>query len=262
MKKAVVFYGSMRELEIGSKCWHVLGEDVDYFLVTWDRVNIPKTDPIESYPFDLSSFPVPVKASIIVNYDKHVEDLKNKGIMPAGMLCLMYHWSLIHSLPEISSYDTIIISRTDAASFKLFGHDWNPKVVPGKISIGGNHETGVNDWLLVTDPSGLKILHDLYHNGLSTGDMFDENGQLKIIHSYLLEKIKDNPDQYDFPFAAPVQVLIRTNYPPEWKTLPYGPDLAKKLIAHAIKFEYVYANAALNFKETVDGIFSCTGGWD
>lgn len=239
MKKAVVFYGSMRELALGSKSWHALSEDVDYFLVTWNKVNAHYTDNRSDYPFDISSFPVPVKASIVLDFDEHYQSLlSDKGLFGCGMLYILYHWSLIRELPGISDYDNIIITRTDTANFKLFGEKWIIPNEPGKICITGNDDFGLNDWLLTTDPTGLNVLYDLYHNGMETRDFLRGPNDFKIIHAYLLEKAKANPDKFRYTnLRFPVQVLIRPNYPEEWLNLEYGPEFAKLIIRHAEEYE-------------------------
>lgn len=246
MKKAVVFYGSMRNIELGSKFWKYLGEDVDYFVVTWDVVNPHHSDSIEPYPFEISKFPVPVKASIIVNFQSHVMDLTNMGLTDIGMLHVLYHWSLIKNLPGISSYDAIIVTRTDAIFGKPFGIDWEPHIIPGKVIFTGSDKTtnqGVNDWILVTDPMGLESLHELYHQGINTRDFLDANqlGGYKIIHRYLAEKLIDCPDKFTYiDRPIPIGVLVRPGYPKIWETLEAGPLLMYLLVKHWFEYEQSY----------------------
>lgn len=243
MKKAVVFYGSMREIELGSKSWHVLGKDVDYFIVTWDVVNAHFTDKSSSYKFDLSKFPVPVKSSIIVNFQKYNESLASSGLTGTGMLYVLYHWSLIRNLPDIHSYDSIIIARPDMFCARLYGIDWEPVIFPGKVTFSGIPEFGVNDWIVTTDLAGLDALYELYYNGMQTKDFLDEFGEYKIIHHYLADKANQNPEKFFFgvppggEMLTPMMYLIRPNTPDDWKKISYGPTLAYLLIRHACEYE-------------------------
>ena len=247
MKKAVVFYGSMRELEMGSKSWHVLGEDVDYFLVTWDIVNNHYTDSILSYPFDPDTFPRPIKGRITSNFDEYNQSLQNIGMSGCGMLYIMYQWSLIKLLPDIHTYDQIIITRTDIFCTRLFGVDWEPTILPGKVTFAGS-DGSINDWLVATDPAGLDALYDLYYGAIHTRDLLDEFNQFKIIHTYLHEKIKANPEKFYHKgtISLPIMVLVRPNYPKVWLELPHGQLLAYLLIRHASEYELPYTKDSMN----------------
>ena len=243
MKKAVVFYGSMRELEMGSKSWHILGEDVDYFLVTWgDVVNNHYTDTSGSTrPFDLSMFPLPIKGSITPNFAELNQSLDNVDIPKIGMIYILYHWSLVGLLSEIHTYDKIIIARPDMFCANITGRSWDPKVQPGKVAFSGDPVTsevhGVGDWIITTDPKGLSALYDLYHDAIKTRDFLNESGEAKIIHHYLHEKIKSNPEKFHYGMEVPVMVLVRPNYPKAWLKMPYGQLLAYLLVRHALEYE-------------------------
>lgn len=254
MKTAVVFYGSMRELTLGSKFWKYLAKDADYFVVTWDVVNTHRTDYTKPYPFDVSKFPVPVKSSIIVNYQMHIDNLTNMGIKIDGsLLHILYHWSLIKNLPDISSYNTIIVTRTDIACGKPFGRDWIPRVIPGKTMFIGSESDGVNDWLFVTDPIGLEGLHFLYHNAIATKDFMDDNGYTKIIHSYLVDKIKEFPDKLTFNgdnfILSPL--LIRPHYHKIWETLPASNLLIYLIYRHWLEFEKNLSETGYDEEEVI-----------
>jgi hypothetical protein len=246
MKKAVVFYGSMRELALGSKSWHVLGENVDYFVVTWDVVNTHHSDPNPPYPFDISTFPVPVKDSIVVNFEQHRQSLIDQNIpTDSGFAYILYHWSLIRDLSEISTYDSIVITRPDVAYFKLCGINFVPTIRPNQVSLSGNDATGINDWLLTTDATGLNILYDLYHQAIQSRDFIGEDGKYnRIIHEYLLEKAQTSTNKFINyrNVVAPVMVLIRPNYPEAWVNLEYGPEFASLIIKHAMDYEIPYAS--------------------
>lgn len=262
MKKAVVFYGSMRELEMGSKSWHILGEDVDYFVVTWgDVVNNHPTDNsgISSYPCDLSNFPVPIVQSVTPNFAEYNQSLQNTGFRTGfSLFYVLYHWSLIGLLSGIHTYDQIIIARTDMFCSNMFDSKWEPDIRPGKVTFSGNHDC-VNDWIVTTDPAGLSTLYDIYHNCINTRDCLDEFGELKIIHNYLYERVQANPEKFHYgetvndcidhknvnfvskvSMAMPPTVLIRPNYPKAWLKLPYGPLLAYLLVRHSQKYEIDY----------------------
>ena len=245
MKKAVVFYGSMRELEMGSKSWHVLGEDVDYFVVTLGDVvtnHLTDNSGISSYPCDLSNFPVPIVQSVTPNFAEYKQSLQNIGFRnDASLFYILYHWSLIGLLSGIHTYDQIIIARTDMFSANPFDSTWEPIIVPGKVTFFGNHDC-VNDWIVTTDPAGLSTLYDIYHNCINTRDCLDEFGELKIIHSYLYERVQANPEKFNFDgkVSMPPTVLIRPNYPKAWLKLPYGPLLAYLLVRHSQEYEINY----------------------
>jgi hypothetical protein len=257
MKKAVVFYGSMRELEMGSKSWHVLGEDVDYFVVTWDKVNTHFSDKNPSYLFDPSTFPVPVKASIIVDYDNYLGQLQWAGLEVHSFTSLpyiLYHWSLVRSLPNISSYDKIIISRTDILFTTLGRVAWEPTVVPGKITFTGSTDFGISDWMLITDPVGLNTLTDIYTNGIQTKDFLAEGNNFKLIHHYLVEQVNADPEKFfyepdRFWPTMPIVTIIRPNSPKVWESLPYGPLLAYLIMRHSFEHE-VAAQTARSYLPT------------
>jgi hypothetical protein len=263
MKKAVVFYGSMRELEMGSKTWHVLGEDVDYFAITWDVVNNHYTDnsTILSYPCDLSTFPVSIKKSVTPNFAEYTQSLTNLGLPHDSIIYILYHWSLISLLPDIHTYDQIIIARTDMFSTNAFTAKWNPVIIPGKVTFSGENNC-INDWIVTTDPAGLATLYDIYHNGINTRDFVDEFGKTKIIHSYLYEKIQANPEKFhygDTSLVMPPTVLIRPNYPKAWLKLSYGPMLAYLMIRHSQEYEIAHQeNTTVNADDITIQILSCT----
>ncbi len=237
MKKAVVFYGSMREFEIASKSWHVLGDDVDYFAVTWDMVNTHYTDSRKSYPFEISKFPVPLKSAIVVNFDEYKQSLVNLGIpTDSGFLYILYHWSLIRNLPGIFSYETIIITRSDAFYSNYFPIKWKADYEYGKVGMSGILEYGINDWLITCGVKSLDTLHDLYHDAFRTRDFLDEKNQYKSIHFYLWDKVKNNPDKY-CSMKIPVMHLIRPGYPTELLNLDYGPELVYQVIKHSLRYE-------------------------
>jgi hypothetical protein len=250
MKKAVVFFGSMRELEMGSKTWHLLGENVDYFVVTWDVVNNHFTDDsnVSSYPCDLSNFPVPLKGTVRPNFSDYTQYLQNLGLQPNAMypnvmLYVLYHWSLISLLPDIHTYDQIIITRTDMFCVEGSASKWEPNIVPGKVTFIGV-DRSVNDWIVTTDPAGLATLYDIYHTCIDTRGFLDEFGNAKLIHDYLYEKIQANPEKFlfnnvkvaDNPTMPPT-VLVRPNYPKAWLKLSYGPVLAYLMIRHSQEYE-------------------------
>jgi hypothetical protein len=287
MKKAVVFYGSMRELEMGSKSWHVLGEDVDYFVVTWgDVVNNHITDNsgIPSYPCDLSNFPVPIVKSVTPNFAEYNQSLQNTGLPTgASLLYVLYHWSLIGLLSGIHTYDQIIIARTDMFSANMINSKWEPNIIPGKVTFSGNHDC-VNDWIVTTDPAGLATLYDMYHHCINTRDCLDEFGQLKIIHNYLYERIQANPEKFNYgkdvkisinhenlnlvakafnfnfevAMAMPPAVLIRPNYPKAWLKIPYGPVLAYLLTRHSQEYEIAYNRSGACADEAAMKLLSST----
>jgi hypothetical protein len=266
MKKAVVFYGSMRELEMGSKSWHILGEDVDYFVVTWeDVVNNHYTDAsgISSYPCDLSNFPVPIRGAVKPNFAEYSQSLTNIGLPNDSLIYVLYHWSLISLLVDIHEYDQIIIARPDMFSMNTLCTKWNPDIRPGKVTFSGNHDC-VNDWVVTTDPAGLATLHDLYYDGVNNRDLVDEFGKPKIIHSYLYEKIKANPEKFHYGesdgviMPMPPTVLIRPNYPKAWLKLPHGPMLAYLLVRHYHAFEQAYTGNATNVDELTIQLLSST----
>lgn len=262
MKKAVVFYGSMRELEMGSKSWHILGEDVDYFVVTWDVVNNHLTDKsgISSYPCDLSTFPVPIKGAVRPNFDEYNQSLTNLGLPKHSITYILYHWSLIGLLPDIHTYDQIIITRTDIFSTNMLESKWEPIIDPGKVTFPGKNNC-VSDWVVTTDPAGLDTLYDIYHTGIATRDLVDELGNIKIIHDYLYEKVQANPEKFHYGnvgLVMPNTVLIRPNYPKEWLKLSYGPVLAYLVIRHSQEYENNYNGSAASADEITIQMLSCT----
>lgn len=240
MKTAVVFYGSMRELELGSKSWHILGEEVDYFAVTWDIVNKHYSDPNPSYRFDPSTFPVPIQSQIIVNFDKYLESFQSLGIPPyinVSTIFILYHWSLIRNLPNISSYDKIIISRTDLFLTKRDHNNWEPIVHPGKVTFVGYRGCGVLDWILTTDPAGLEVLHDLYYNAITNKDFLGDAAP-----QYLHNIVNSNPEKFFYDIdndagSVPGAIIIRPNHSADWAQLPYGPVLAFLIMRHSFQFE-------------------------
>lgn len=237
MKKAVVFYGSMREVEIASKSWHVLGDDVDYFAVTWDMVNTHYTDPRKPYPFEISKFPVPLKSAIVVNFNDYKQSLIELGIpTDSGLLYILYHWSLIRNLPGIFSYETIIITRSDAFYACYHERTWRADYEHGKVAFSGVPEYGINDWLVTCGVKSLDTLHDLYHDAFRTRDFLNERGEYKIIHGYLWDKVKNNPDKY-CELLTPLIHLVRPGYPKELAKLEYGPELVYQVIKHSLRYE-------------------------
>jgi hypothetical protein len=266
MKKAVVFYGSMRELEMGSKSWHVLGEDVDYFAVTWgDVVNNHQTDAggTSSHPCDLSNFPVPIVKSVTPNFAEYSQSLTNLGLPNDSLIYILYHWSLVSLLSGIHTYDQIIIARTDMFCSNMFDSKWEPDIRPGKVTFSGINDC-VNDWIVTTDPAGLATLYDMYHNGISSRDFLNEFGELKVIHYYLFEKTQANPEKFHYGeeanvfMAMPPSVLIRPNYPKAWLKLPHGPVLAYLLTRHAHEYELAYQNSTDSADEITMNLLRCT----
>jgi hypothetical protein len=237
MKNAVIFYGSMREVEMGSKSWHVLGDNVDYFVVTWDMVNTHYTDRRKSYPFELTKFPVPVKSAILVNFEAYKQSLIDVGIPTnSGFLYILYHWSLMRNLPGIFSYEKIVITRPDAFFARYHTHPWKLDYECGKVGMSGMAEYGVNDWLLTCGVKSLDTLHDLYHQAYQSRDFLDENGHYKSIHRYLWDKRANNPDKY-CDFVTPIMHLVRPGYDKELLKLDYGPELVYQMIKHSLRYE-------------------------
>jgi hypothetical protein len=154
---------------------------------------------------------------------------------------------LLNLLADIHEYDQIIIARPDMLSMNMFGTKWKPDMRPGKVTFSGNNDC-VNDWVVTTDPAGIATLHDLYYDGINTRDLVDELGRPKIIHSYLHEKIKANPEKFHYGesdgvfMPMPPTVLIRPNYPKAWLKIPYGPLLAYLLVRHYHVFEQTYTD--------------------